>query len=191
VYTINDYLDRVPAEHRDKPKFIATLTNILQPNVQLNTLLRDAAKYYDLDTAVGAQLTVDGEWIGRNRQIQVPVKKPWFSFDDTEAKGWDAGIWFGAYDNEYGIVNADDDAYRLLLRLHVLLNSWDGTTESLKEGFKNILPNCSFAIDDNCDMTADIDVNITQLSPTEQEIVSQTLTKFKPVGVTINFRITR
>jgi hypothetical protein len=191
VFTIDEYLERVPAEHRDKPKFKATLTNILQPNVRVNTLLEDTAKYYDLDSAIGTQLTTVGEWIGRNRQIKLPIEKPWFSFDDTAAKGWDSGLWFGAYDSEYGIVDADDDTYRLLLRLQILLNTWDGTAESLLVGFQKILPDCKISIKDNFDMSADISVDVSDLGETEKEIVSQTLPKFQPVGVTVNINITR
>jgi hypothetical protein len=187
--TIEKYLNRVPAQHRDKPKFKATLTNVLNPCCSLIDIMASTAKEYDLDRAIGNQLTVVGEWIGRNRKITVPIEKPWFSFDDTAEKGWDAGIWFGAYSSEYGIVDADDDSYRLLLRLQILLNNWDGTAETLIKGFQAACPDAPISVNDHCDMTAEIVVDASALNTTQKSAVKEMLERFHPVGVAVTVTI--
>lgn len=58
---LNDYLNRVPAQHRDKPRFQETLRTILEPVLQLQTLMEETPEAYDLDTAIGKQLDVVGE----------------------------------------------------------------------------------------------------------------------------------
>ena len=49
---IEDYLNRVPSQHRDRPKFRATLETSLAPFVQLGQLMESVPSLYDVDTAV-------------------------------------------------------------------------------------------------------------------------------------------
>ncbi len=66
----NTYLKRVPSEHRDKPKFVETLRSLLGPVLELQALMERVPIDYDLDSAVGKQLDVVGEWVGRNKFVE-------------------------------------------------------------------------------------------------------------------------
>lgn len=70
----NTYLKRVPSEHRDKPRFVETLRSLLGPVLELQALMERVPFDYDLDSAVGKQLDVVGEWVGRNRYVSIPIE---------------------------------------------------------------------------------------------------------------------
>jgi hypothetical protein len=124
--TTADYLALVPKANRNKPKFAAALTAILNPVVAAGAAARSLIPAFDIDTAEGVQLDVVGEWVGRSRHIATPLPNVYFSFD-TPGLGFDQGVWRGPYDDERGLTSLDDDTYRKLLRAKILANSWDGS----------------------------------------------------------------
>lgn len=129
---VADYTDKITSEHRNSPKFIATVSLSVAPYVALQAFLAALPSQFDLDAAVGAQLDVVGQWINQSREISVPIPDVYFAFDD-DLRGFDRGVWKGPYDQEYGIDRLDDDTYRRLLRTLVLANSWDGTAEHAQQ----------------------------------------------------------
>ena len=76
---IDTYLNRVPSQHRDKPKFRATLEASLSPLVQLGSLMESGPSLYDVDEAIGSQLDVVGEWVGITRIIKATIEGVYFS----------------------------------------------------------------------------------------------------------------
>lgn len=124
--TLEEYLDLVPAEHRNKPKFVAMLTALLTPFVETQELLAHLSLDFDVDTAVGSQLDVVGMWVGVSRVISTPLTGVYFSFD-TAGVGLDQGTWFNEFDPVDGLTVLPDDAYRTLLRARIANNQWDGT----------------------------------------------------------------
>jgi Protein of unknown function (DUF2612). len=124
--TLQDYLGLITSEHRDKPKFAAMLSVVLQPFAD-NAALCDAMQtLFDLDTATGAQLDAIGEWIGVSRTLAVPLTGVYFSFN-TSGQGFNQGTWFtsGAPINQ--LTELPDQQYRLLLLARTLNNRWDGS----------------------------------------------------------------
>lgn len=120
------YLNRITSEHNQQPDFIAFLTALLQPLVdQLEINSTDLMTAFDLDTAVGVQLDAVGVWIGRSRQLSVPITGVYFTFDI--GPGFDKGIFRGPFDPPDSIVSLPDDQYRILLYATVAANHWDGT----------------------------------------------------------------
>lgn len=126
-----DYLDLISSEHRGKRRFTSTIAASISPEAALQGALADLPGAFDLDTAIGVQLDAVGAWVGISRLIQIPLISVWFSFD-IAGRGFDEGIWKGPYDPETGIYELDDDTYRKLIRLQILVNNWDGLTESAR-----------------------------------------------------------
>jgi hypothetical protein len=120
------YLDLITSEHNDKPLFIAYLTTLLQPIVDIQALLSSFVGKFDLDAAAGAQLDTLGLWIGASRNVTVPLENVFFSFD-TLGQGFDEATWWSGINPLTGLVVLPDDAYRTLLRAKILANVWDGT----------------------------------------------------------------
>jgi len=126
MFDLEHYLERVPSWNRAHPKFMATLAAVLQPFVDAQSLLADLPSYFDLDTAIGKQLDVVGEWVNRSRYIPVPLANLWFSLNIL-GKGLNQGIWKGPYDPGSGLTRLDDETYRRLLRAVIDANNWDGS----------------------------------------------------------------
>lgn len=111
-----------------KARFLSTVRAGVQPYADAQAVIAGLPAAFDLDYAVGAQLDVDGQWVGRTRFIPTPAPNTLFSFDINNL-GWDQGYIDGPYDSAQGLSALADDDYRRLLRAKVLANSWDGTAD--------------------------------------------------------------
>ena len=75
----DDYLGKITSEHRGKPRFSATVEANVSPIADAQAFLAGIPEAYDLDTAIGAQLDVVGEWVGISRKIQIPPFAVWLA----------------------------------------------------------------------------------------------------------------
>jgi|WetSurMetagenome_2_1015567.scaffolds.fasta_scaffold00191_18 hypothetical protein len=123
---ITVWTDRVTSAHSDKPKFMATLAAVLQPLADMRDLVMSLPAAFDLDTAVGAQLDIVGQWVGVTRSLAIPITGVYFAFD-TVGVGWDEGSWWAPGDDTTYLYALPDDGYRTLLRAKIVANTWDGT----------------------------------------------------------------
>ena len=71
--SINDYINLITSEHADKSNFAATVALRCQPYVDLINFYQSVTSDYDLDTAIGTQLDVVGQWVGISRYLPVPL----------------------------------------------------------------------------------------------------------------------
>ncbi|HIH5711774.1 TPA: DUF2612 domain-containing protein [Escherichia coli] len=124
------YTDRITNYHAGKPKFFAHVDLSTRPLSDVSDAMSRLIPDFDIDTAVGVQLDVVGEWVGRSRRVATPVTGIYFSWD-TERVGWDQGIWQGPYDPNDGFIDLSDEIYRLILKVKVAINNWDGRNDSL------------------------------------------------------------
>lgn len=120
------YLGLVTSEHQPKPKFNATLAAALQPIMDTQAALAAMMQSFDIDTAIGAQLDVDGLWVGASRNLQAAVAGVYFAWD-TAGVGWDQGVWLGPGESPTSLTVLPDGQYRTLIRARIANNQWDGT----------------------------------------------------------------
>lgn len=150
--TISVYLGKItPWQASDKkPKFNATVAAGVQPYVDQQAFVATLPAQFDIDLAIGAQLDVVGQWVGRSRFVSVPIPGAFFSFD-TDGLGWDEGYWQGPYDGADGLSRLPDDLYRKLLYTKRAANSWDGTTDGAEAILRTYLtdPATQVFIDDD------------------------------------------
>lgn len=125
--SVQSLLDLITSEYNQQPNFMVMVEGVLTPIVADADLLVALPGYFDLDTAVGAQLDILGLWIGQNRFIDVALTGVFFSWD-TAGLGWGEGNWEDPHGAGNVVVLADGD-YRNLLRVVVARNQWNGTTE--------------------------------------------------------------
>lgn len=125
----DDYLRRLSAYYRSKPKFNATVAALCGASVGLQELYGAMPAAFDLDLAVGVQLDAVGRWVGLDRKVRTPISNVYFSHD-IDGLGFDQGVWQGPFDPDSGLTELDDDTYRLLLRAKIGANHWDGTLEA-------------------------------------------------------------
>jgi len=161
---INDYLDLVPSENREKEKFIAWLSVTLESVNSLKVLAEGMYTYFDLDNAIGVQLDIVGEIVGVGREL---------NFQPTVG---DPTI-------------TDDVLYRKMIKGKIAKNHWNGTNEDLINIWQTIFDDVVIILDDNQDMTVDIIV-IGLGSQIEQELVENGYFVPKAQGVGYNYTFT-
>lgn len=189
--TTDDYLALVTAQHRDKPKFAAMIRALVEPVVAQQAFIKHLPVDFDLDQAIGVQLDVVGEWVGRSRFVKTPIAGAWFTFDD-DLRGFDRGVWQGPYDTASGITRLDDDTFRTLLRAKIAANNWDGTLPAAKAALEIVFPDgeTHLVITDNQDMTVTFGVAGVIPSALFIALLSDGYLPLKPEGVRADYLIT-
>ena len=181
-----EYIARVPWQHRHKPKFQATLRALIEPLARLGTLMEQTPEAYDLWQARGRQLDVVGEWVGCSRYIDTPLEDIYFTWAGPAKVGWAAGQWKGRYDPSSGLVALDDDTYRTLIMLQIAANSWDGTVDKAYASWTASFPDAGMVIEDHQNMTITIGISGKMQGAAQRAIFSQQISPFKPAGVGID-----
>ncbi|GHE69844.1 hypothetical protein GCM10019059_31960 [Camelimonas fluminis] len=186
--TVEDYLGLITSFHRGQPRFTATVEALVTPLAGGQAFLGHMPQDFDLDDAVGVQLDVVGEWVGRSRYIELDLENVWFSFD-LSGLGFDQGVWQGKYDPTTGLTALDDDNYRLLLRAKIAANSWDGTVPGAKRAFDIMFEGTGTLVfvQDNHDMTMTIGVSGAVPNALFLAILAGGYIPLKPEGVRIAY----
>ena len=158
---IDKYLDNITSQHRDKKKFIAWLSSSLTIIDHAYIMTKNIDNDFDLDNAIGIQIDMLGQSIGRQRTLTF---QPLNGFSPI----------------------MDDETYRLVLKAKVAMNNWDGRTESAYEIWKNIFKDIGLQIQDNQDMsiTAYVTGYVNQI---RQDLIQHGYIVPKPEGVRINY----
>lgn len=186
--TLDDYLGLTTSLYRNKPRFTALCSFLVQPLVDLQALLEAIRSGFDLDTAVGAQLNQVGLWVGRSRYLNVPLQGVYFSWN-TEGVGWGEGSWKGPYDPETGLYALPDDAYRTLLKAKIAANTWDGTIPGAYEVWATLFGETGpiVVIQDLQDMTMVVGVAGQSLDAVTRSLLVHGYLPLKPAGVRIRY----
>lgn len=158
---IDKYLDNITSQHRDKKKFIAWLSSSLNIIDHAYIITKNMDNDFDLDNAIGVQLNMLGQLIGRERTLT-----------------------FQPLNGHNPIM--DDETYRLVLKAKVAMNMWNGQTESAYEIWDNTFEDIGLQIQDNQDMsiTAYVTGYVNQI---RQDLIQHGYILPKPEGVTINY----
>ncbi len=185
----DDYIARLSAYHRGKPKFTATVTALCDAAASLSELYGGMPAAFDLDLAVGAQLDAVGRWVGLERRVSTPIANVYFSHD-LDGLGFDQGVWQGPFDPDSGLTELDDDTYRLLLRAKIGANRWDGTLETSAAILDRIFGGGTHVfIQDNGDMSVDIGVAGAPPSALFLALLTGGYIPLKPEGVRISYYV--
>lgn len=181
---MNDYLSLIPPQNAAQPHFIATVSAALQAWLDTQSTLVGMLPGFDLDTAVGAQLDVVGEWVGGSRRLATPITGVYFAFDDTIKTGFDSGVWLGPGNSASALSLLDDETYRLILRLKIAANNWDGTLGGA-QGIMNALSsaNAYVFLQDNFDMSMTVGLSGVIPSALFVEILKQANSWLRPAAV--------
>lgn len=185
---ISEYTSLVTSEHNTQPNFMATLAALVQPSADLQVVLNSIPSLYDLNTAVGAQLDVVGQWVGQSRNLTEPLVGVYFILDNSSL-GFDQGAWLGPFDPTTGLVALPDDSYRILLYATIAANSWDGTVPSAYTIWSTLFASFGYEIllQDNQDMS----MGIVLIGPTPDAVTlalfSGGYLNLRPAGVLVEY----
>lgn len=185
-----DYLNLITSQHRDRPRFAATMEALVSPLNMLAEALERMRLDFDLDTAVGAQLDAVGVRVGRSRFVRMPIEGVYFEWN-TELLGWGQGVWKGRFDPDTGVVALSDDVYRMLLKAKIAANAWDGTTPQAYEiwaaAFADRGEGGVIFIEDSGRMSMIIGISVRPMSAIMQQLLLQQYIPLKPAGVRVEF----
>ena len=188
--SVTPYINLLTSEHNQKPNFVASVTASVQPFADALAVLSTFPALFDIDTAVGSQLDVVGEWIGASRELAIPLTGVYFSFD-TAGLGFDQGAWLGPYNNSSYLLSLPDDTYRILLYAKIANNQWGGTVPSAYAALAPAFPGNQVIIQDNGDMTMLLGVTGAALNAVTTALLQNGYLDIKPVGVRITNYVTQ
>lgn len=153
---VNEYLNLVPTENFNKPKFMAYLEAVLNNAVGLGVLTESIGSSFDIANAAGQQLDIIGEMVGVGRVLSfIPF---------------------------IGTREMTDDEYRVIILMKILRNEWDGTMEGAVEIYKNAFGDdvrVEFYDDGDCHVSVSLYVWSTRLA----QILNSTGVLLIPAGI--------
>jgi hypothetical protein len=154
---MSKYTRLITNYHATKPLFYQHVDLSTRPLIDIDTAIAGLIDNFDIDTAVGVQLDILGEWIGRSRIVSVPITDIYFSWD-TDGLGYDQGVWQGPYDPDAGRTALSDDTYRIILKARIAINNWNGQNDTLPEILDTALAGSGLRMQivDNQDMTISV-----------------------------------
>lgn len=126
----DSYMNLVTSQHRDKPKFSAMLSVLLQPSEDIFSVAVYLDDEFDLDLATGKQQDILGEIVGQSRTV-----------DFQPDRGLSPVL--------------DNYVYKNLLKAKIAKNMWKGCIEDLRDIWMNLFGK-PIIIQDNQDMTIDV-----------------------------------
>lgn len=183
---VKTYLDLIPSANRSQPKFIASLSGALAPLVDTMRAIESLPREFDIDDARGKQLDAVGVRVGLSRHLPVPIEDVYFAFD-TVGVGLDEGVWLGALDPVEALATLDDETYRLMLKIKVAANRWDGSLEHAQEILGAIAGDGTYLfIQDNFDMSMTVGVSGKVPSKLFISLLRQMLDFLRPGAVDIS-----
>lgn len=159
--SIDDYLNQVTSQYQSSPKFMAWIKHHIDTLDGAKEILKNFNFYYDIDEAVGKQLDVLGETVGRKRQLN-----------------------FQPLNGSSPIL--DDETYRLVIKAKIAMNMWDGLLESMYDIWDNIFTDIKLEIEDNQNMTINAYI-VGFVNQIRQYLVQEGMIVPKPEGVKINY----
>jgi hypothetical protein len=157
---LSTYLAVLTSEHNQKEKFVAMVSLFCQASVDQQNLLDTFPTLFDVDTAVGDQLDKIGAWIGVSRHLNRMV---------------------------LGVDTLDDPTYRVLIKLFIAMNTWDGTVPGIYDIWNAILASTygPILVEDYQDMTMAIVLLVPPAGLLILAILSNGYFLMRPAGVGI------
>ena len=159
---VQRYLRLITSQHADKPDFIDWLTAALNIPDGIAQLNDEFDEHFNIDTAIGNQLDIIGDIVGRMRKLTFQPTLP-----------ADSPI-------------MDDETYRLAIKAKIAQNMWDGTMASIYSAWDILFPTVRMAVIDNQDMSMSVLV-VGLTSQLQKDLVSNGYIVPKPAGVRINY----
>jgi Protein of unknown function (DUF2612) len=185
---VTPYLGLITSEHADKPNFMAMVAAVCQPFADITEEYSDGVSgLYDIDTAVGAQLDIIGQWIGLSRYLQIPLTGVYFSFDMT-GLGFDQGVWLGPFDSPTQLVALGDNTYRIILKAKIRANAFDGTIATYESILNQAYGSSATTLHvvNKTGTSYEIYVVGTALPPISLQLLKSDILQLVSAGVTLN-----
>lgn len=186
-----DYTTLITSQHADKPKF-AALVQVLTGAIDgIRASIQSLPQAFDLDTALGAQLDIVGQWIGQPRTVGGVLTLGYFGFSDNvvaanfgEENNASIGGRFYEEDEPFtSTAVLADPEYRTVLRAKILRNHYSGTTDEIVNALQLIFDAPAHVVDEGIQSL--IVVINAPISPIGQSLLTNFDLLPRPAGVAI------
>ncbi len=143
---MTDYTALVTSEHQ-QPNFLATVALTANAIADIVALEQELPALFDLDSAIGSFLDVDGQWIGLARTVGGIFLINFFGFaDDASALGFGeltdpsaGGRFVELGEDTTSTATLADPEYRTVLRAKILQNDWDGGLAEFEAALADVI----------------------------------------------------
>lgn len=184
--TIEEYLNLITSEHRQRIKFSAMVGTDVSESVRVQDLLEAMIPLFDLDLAIGAQLDVIGQWVGISRDIRIPIPGVFFSWDGVDPYvGWEFGVWQDER-NATAVTVLPDDVYRTYIKAKIAANKWNGSLVDMYAVWDQVFTDITILVDDNQDMSYNLGFVGRPIDSLTLALISGGYLPLKPEGVRVN-----
>jgi hypothetical protein len=150
--------DRIYAQYRDKPKAVAWYAIARELGGSIEAAAEAVRKSYDIDTAVGEQLSVIGRIVVAPRSFvgSMPMNPGLFDLTDGDEFGDDEAMFSALTIDQDGQLS--DDLYRLVIKAKIVKNNGDASIENILDGMNFLLPKADvLRVTDGEDMSFSIE----------------------------------
>lgn len=150
--------DRIYAQYNNKPKAVAWYEIARKLGGSIEAAAEAVRKSYDIDNAVGEQLSVIGRIVVAPRSFvgAIPMSPGLFALTDGDEFG-DEGAMFSALTIDQD-GQLSDELYRLVIKAKIVKNNGDATIENILDGMNFLLPNAEvMRVTDGEDMSFSIE----------------------------------
>lgn len=184
--TVAQYSDLITQQHRDKPRFMATLEAIATPLVHIQSVIMSFITAFDVDDAIGRQLDIIGQWVGVSRVISTPISGVYFTWDGSEDDGWDNGVWKSPNDPDSGFSTLPDDLYRRVISAKIRANASCGCISDVYRILAELIPAAGVVkVLDNQDMSMTLQMDVSEITAVERAILETGLLQIQPACVNV------
>lgn len=181
-YSIQYYQNLLTSEYISDQDTLDTISLSVQPFSDTISLLQNLYESFELNNAVGDQLTRLGYLVGVSRYVNVPLTGVYFSLDSATL-GLDQGSMQGPYDPTSGLTALPDDIYLSIIQATILLNTWDGSIPGLYKALNPLLE--GLVIWDSGTREMFYGLTTTQTIPILTEMFLQGYFSLAPAGVSV------
>lgn len=184
------YLSLIPSQYANKPKFRKYIEVCLRKIEEIYSVGVFWDSEFNIDFAVGKQLDIIGDIVGRSRYLQIDIVDVYFTWDN-EGLGWEKGVWRAPYDPLTGLSRISDDIYRTVLKAKIVANQWDGTTNGIYHVYDQVFESqgTKVIVQDNQDMSMAVGIVGLETNPLNVTLLRLGYLFIKPTGVRINYFI--
>ncbi|CAQ85182.1 MULTISPECIES: DUF2612 domain-containing protein [Photorhabdus] len=170
-------------QYRGKPKARQTVGLLLSESA---TVFKSAVKLteiLDIDKSTEWGLDLIGRHVGISRTMKSFVPKSYFGWMGIEsALGFNTGVFYRYGDSLNDSTNLDDEDYRFFIKAKIIKNYQHPTLENITLSISYLLGEQAFIID-NYDMTMNIVIPSSYLTPFRLHAVKKLDILSRPIGV--------
>ena len=188
---MTDYTELIPSANINKPKFVAKVALVTGAIDAITQVILGLPDAFDIDNAIGAQLDIVGEWVGRKRLVNEILAVEFFGFADDGAalpfgeltdvsKG---GRFYEQGESFSSSTTLADPEYRTILKAKIVRNQWDGTTAGIEAALQYVF-NAPCTVVDNGTLNLTINIG-AEITAVEKTLLSTFDLLPRPAGVQI------